>query len=98
MKSDPDGFSEYIEKREQGLEELTDESIIITIEKLEIYKTKYLKIRIKDSGEGFDINKDIQELAVNEKLSGRGVKLVKELCINMEYKDKGNDVEVVYQI
>jgi len=97
MKSDPDSFSEYIEKREQGLEELTDESIIITIEKIEIYKTKYLKIRIKDSGEGFDINKDIQELAVNEKLSGRGVKLVKELCLNVEYKGKGNDVEVVYQ-
>jgi len=97
MKSDPDGFSEYIERREQGLERLTDESIIITIEKLEIYKTKYLKIRIKDSGEGFDMNKDIQELAVNEKLSGRGVKLVKELCLNVEYKGKGNDVEVVYQ-
>jgi len=97
MKSDPDGFSEYIEKREQGLEELTDESIIITIEKLEIYKTKYLKIRIKDSGEGFDLNKDIQELAVNEKLSGRGVKLVNELCLKVEYKGKGNDVEVVYQ-
>lgn len=97
MKADPEGFTEYIEKREVGLRKLTDESILISIEKVNFYNTKFLKILMKDTGEGFDLKKGIQELNVNEKLSGRGINLVKELCFSVEYKGKGNEVEVIYQ-
>ena len=97
MKADPDGFTEYIEKREKGLEELTDENIIISIEKIDFCNKKFLKIKMKDSGEGFDHNKNIEGLDVNKKFSGRGINLVKELCFYVDYKGNGNEVEVIYQ-
>lgn len=97
MKSDPDGFTEYIDKREQRMQALTDENVLISIEKIDFYNIKYLKIGVKDSGDGFDLNKNIQDLDVNENFSGRGIKLIKELCFHVEYKCNGNEVEVIYQ-
>jgi len=97
LKASPDGFTEYIEKREKGLETLTDECVSISIEKINFYKTEFLKIKIKDSGDGFDLNVDIKEFDVNTKLSGRGIRLVKELCFHVEYRGKGNEVQVIYQ-
>ncbi len=97
MKADPDGFTEYLEQREQRLDKLTDEKIEISLEKFTFDNDEYLKIRMKDSGNGFAIGDGIQNLDVNSKLSGRGINLVKELCYYVEYKGKGNEVEVVYQ-
>lgn len=96
IKSDPDGFTEYLEQREQRLDALTDAMIEISLEKFILDNIEYLKIRIKDSGDGFS-SVDIQNLDENKKLSGRGINLVKELCCQMEYQGKGNEVEVVYQ-
>ncbi len=98
MKSDPDGFSEYLEKREFGLQNLTNEVVKISIEKISFNNTEYLKMKIKDSGNGFDIHEDTQGLEKNKKLSGRGINLVRELCFHVEYKGSGNEVEVVYQL
>lgn len=97
MKLDPEGFSDYIDLREQRMKSLADEKISISIEKIDFYNIKYLKINVKDSGDGFDLDKGIQDLDVNKKFSGRGIKLVKELCFHVEYKCKGNEVEVIYQ-
>ena len=98
MKADPDGFTEYLEKREKGLENLKNDNILIVIEKFRFYEKEYLKIIFKDSGDGFDITSKKENLDENKKLSGRGVELVKELCFHVEYKGKGNEVEVVYQL
>ncbi len=98
MKMDPDGFTEYLEQREKRLQELKNDNILITIEKINFYDKNFLKIRFKDSGEGFDINKNKEDFDKNKKLSGRGVQLVKELCFHVEYKGNGNEVEVVYQL
>ena len=97
MKADPEGFTEYIEKREKSLEELTDENIVISIEKINFYNKKFLKIKIKDTGEGFDHNENIEALDVNDKYSGRGINLVKELCFHVDYRGNGNEVEAIYQ-
>jgi len=98
MKADPEGFTEYLEKREQRLKDLRDDNILISIEKINFYNTEFLRIRFKDSGEGFDLNGKIEELDENDKFSGRGIKLVRELCFHVEYKGKGNEVEAVYQL
>lgn len=98
MKSDPDGFSEYLEKREQGLQALKNDNILITIEKYNFHDNEFLKIRMKDSGEGFDINDKKESFEENKKFSGRGIQLVKELCFHVEYKGNGNEVEAVYQL
>ncbi len=96
MKADPEGFTEYLEQRELRLDKLTDAIIEISLEKFILHDVEYLKIRIRDSGDGFS-DTDIQNLDANSKLSGRGINLVKELCCQVQYKGKGNEVEVVYQ-
>lgn len=98
LKSDPDGFSEYLDKREKGLRDLEKENILITIEKINFYNTEFLKIRLVDSGDGFDVSDKSEELNTNNKFSGRGIQLVKELCFHVEYKGVGNEVEVIYQL
>lgn len=98
LKADPEGFTEYLEKREERLQRLSNENILISIEKINFYNTEFLRINFKDSGEGFDSFDKIEELQDNDKLSGRGIKLVKELCFHVEYKGKGNEVEVVYEL
>ena len=97
MKSDPDGFSEYLDEREQRLKNLHDENILISIDKINCSNAEFLKIRIRDSGEGFNIKEQVQDLKENDKYSGRGIQLIKELCFRVEYRGSGNDVEIIYQ-
>ena len=57
-------------------------------------------INIKDSGQGFEVFEVIKDnrIVINEglKLSGRGVKLVNQLCDTLEYQEKGTLVKASY--
>ena len=58
-----------------------------------------LRFSIKDSGAGFDYNgwlEKIRQGTLAEGLSGRGIKLVDELCESLEYSENGTRVEVIY--
>ncbi|MBT9612987.1 MAG: ATP-binding protein, partial [Burkholderiales bacterium] len=50
-----------------------------------------------DSGPGFDHAAllKMREAAAGQ-LSGRGIMLVKQLCLSLAYAEKGNDVTAVY--
>ncbi len=76
LKAEPDGFTEYLEERELRLDKLADANIEIALEKFVFDDIAFLKINMKDSGDGF-VAKDATE--------------------HVEYKGKGNEVEVVYQ-
>ena len=57
-------------------------------------------ISIKDSGDGFDILKVLKNrsnvASGSQKLSGRGVELVEQLCDTLEYHDNGTLVTASY--
>lgn len=98
LKYGVDGFTEYLELREQRMDELKDINIMMVVQKISMDSHEFLKICCCDSGDGFDYTKEIERLCENTKLSGRGIGLLNELCDSIEYKGNGNEVEVYYQM
>jgi anti-sigma regulatory factor (Ser/Thr protein kinase) len=54
-----------------------------------------LRLRIVDSGPGFD-PESVPAYSAGA-ASGRGIPLVRSLCSDLRYRGKANDVEAVYE-
>lgn len=102
IKSSPEGFAQYFKEKEHRLESLAIEKGYIKI-KLEYSSNAQggnLHIMMIDSGSGFeftpwiDDNHDVN-LAPNS-FSGRGIKLVTELCTQLSYHEEGSAVKALY--
>ncbi|MCB1850401.1 MAG: ATP-binding protein, partial [Gammaproteobacteria bacterium] len=51
----------------------------------------------EDSGPGFDYANQLSRgLPAHTALSGRGIRLVAELCESLEFRDSGNRVEALF--
>jgi len=99
LKASPEGFETYMDERQQRLEALTQGSIEINFEQIEDAGEPVLRIRIKDSGPGFNhsalLNND---MAANSNYFGRGVPLVRTLSSQIEYLGCGNDVVAHFRL
>lgn len=95
MKETSDGFGAYYNLREQRLALLTDARAMIEVEQIAADNGYMLKLRVSDSGEGFDYlrQKKIQD---QHEPSGRGLDLVRTLCDELVYEGCGNRVEATY--
>ena len=96
IKSTPYGFMEYYTKRQDNLANLQEGQIKIIFEHTPVDNGGRLLIRIEDTGAGFDYHKALPRLKENMAPSGRGLPLVRSLCGDVAYFDKGNIVEAVY--
>ena len=94
-KNDDEGFLQYYNDKAQALEKLEYGyiSIIIDFTPNDDSSEGMLKIRIKDSGDGFDYQKVTSCL---DSLFGRGLLLVSSLCNDLKYEDNGSTVEAIY--
>jgi DNA-binding response OmpR family regulator len=91
LKSDIAGFAEYIQLKEERLENIgKNEKLTMTFAYSP--ETSELDFEILDSGKGFDINKlnDVDDSA----LSGRGIALIKKLCKSVDVVSPGNKTVV----
>ena len=99
LKSQIDGFARYLDMREERLTSLQHGIIEIELERVQDQHLPYLKLRVKDSGNGFAadfmLNTDISSSMIP---AGRGITLVKSLCTKVEYLGKGNEVVALYQL
>lgn len=107
-KQDDDGFLNYYNDKAEALRQLTDGNIIINIDftpyphaqatkpansKTVDKKGGVLKMRIHDSGNGFDY----QQVASSfDAPFGRGLLLVSSLCEELKFEDNGTTVEALY--
>ncbi len=96
IKSTPHGFMEYYKKRQNNLANLQEGYIMLTFEHIPEKNGGKLSIRIEDTGAGFDYRKALPRFKENMTPSGRGIPLVRSLCEDVAYFDKGNIVEAVY--
>ena len=95
MKKTPDGFGSYYNLREQRLSTLSNAFTNIDIEQVAAHKGYRLKLRVVDSGKGFDFKR--QTMAGDQNaLCGRGLGLVRSLCDELVYDGCGNTVEATY--
>ncbi len=99
LKSSPEGFEEYYEKRAKGLKSLSDGSITFNLKHEPYLKGGKLTIRISHDGDGFDFEATqslLEAFDENETQHGRGIKLVESLTQRLDYEDFGKTVEVDY--
>jgi CheY-like chemotaxis protein len=97
IKNAPDGFTEYFAERERRLRELTQGFIKIRIQTRSTAQGGTIRIRLEDSGQGFDYEAyRTAEAPDHQKLSGRGLHLLHSLCESVTYEAPGNKVEVVF--
>ncbi len=100
LKDSANGFSHYFKLRAERLTHKTCGSISISIDMFSLQHGGKVLIRVKDSGEGFDVESVLKKRINNEKglneLSGRGIELVSKLCETLNYHENGTSVEASY--
>ena len=98
LKNSADGFLKFFEEREKLLNKLSYGHVKIDI--LINNNDKHhsiIKIRVEDSGKGFEISKySIYETDAGTQAFGRGITLVSSLCSKIQYEEPGNVVEVIF--
>ena len=100
LKATDDGFMEYYEQRASKLASLVNGEISVKLEYQPSIDKNILKIKISDSGCGFDIKK--AEAAINENADdlsyGRGIALISSLSKNESFSNGGANIEVSYDL
>ena len=97
MKSDSDGFARYFQQREERLSTLTQGHIVFHLAINHFEDFRSIKIRIEDSGEGFDyLNPAIRDTPDPARFSGRGILIINQLCDSLTHYSKGNITEAIY--
>jgi len=98
LKLQTDGFEKYLDLRDERLRALQEGKIEIEISLCTIDDKQAVRIRVIDTGDGFDYAK-FEHIAMEEKGStpfGRGIALVKSIAYKLEYTERGNDVIAYY--
>ncbi len=99
LKSSAEGFAQYYQARAKALDQVSG-SVRFEVEG-SIQETQVeLRIRVKDSGKGFDYESYLERARSSETTAGyhgRGVRLLWDLCETVEFRDPGNEVEVTMQ-
>lgn len=98
IKHGADGFEAFLQLRECRLSALDCGKIDIEIEKVVIEGADGVRIRVVDSGNGFDYSALQTDVAGPPEHAqyGRGVALVKSLAYKLEFAQRGNEVIVYY--
>ncbi|WP_250657663.1 ATP-binding SpoIIE family protein phosphatase [Alkalimarinus coralli] len=96
LKNSPEGFSQYYALRAERLERLEDEWVKISVDHVPEGMGGLLKIKIEDSGTGFDYSGFKQAKMSNDRYSGRGIPLLVSLCRHFEYTGTGSTVEAEF--
>lgn len=99
LKSDHEGFADYFVQREKRLESLAQGSVNFEIQGIRVGGHKALRIRVEDSGQGFDhADHDTAEVSDPLRLHGRGLPLLRSLCVSLEHQGAGNVAEAIYRL
>lgn len=98
VKAEPDGFGRYLDMRMERLDGLQHGTIEIELERVKVNNAPHLKLSVRDSGDGFAAGSLNADISSSTALAGRGIALVKNLCTQVEYLGRGNEVVALYQL
>ena len=99
LKFEADGFERYLTERRRRLATLQQGVLDISAERLCEDERELLKIRVRDSGSGFDPTR-LPGAATGHhtRPSGRGLLLVRGLCTALEFSHGGREVTALYEL
>lgn len=97
LKSGPDGMDQYLLERMRRLAALQEGRIEIDLTGILQESGPVLRVRVRDSGPGFDWQK-IREACCSNQAHGRGIALVQSLCVSLHYQGAGNEAVAYYAL
>lgn len=89
LKQSAQGFSEYYQLRRERLRSLNEGLIRFSLQIIPRAGGGCLQLRIEDSGEGFDVTSVNQPEVVSTGLSGRGLRLIRQLADDCHWEQGG---------
>ena len=98
IKHGADGFDKFLQLRDERLLALDNGKIDLEVEKVVIEGKYGVKIRVADSGKGFDYAAILAdaENAVKRGQHGRGIALVESMAYKLEFAGNGSEVTAYY--
>jgi len=96
LKQGPDGFAKFFELKQDRIDNLENGDIKLIFSHQPQENGGILTIRIQDTGNGFDEKAIYSEIKNNQQYSGRGIKLIRQLCESLEYSDGGRRATAVF--
>jgi serine phosphatase RsbU (regulator of sigma subunit) len=95
LKAGMNGMERYLRLRSKCLRSLSEGKIEVDFE-ADCRHRGQARIRLKDSGDGFDWRRHVE---LDECASyGRGIFLVRRLCRRLEYQGNGNEAVALYDL
>ena len=96
LKRDAQGFAEYYRRRNERLAELNSGYVRVQVQVVPTDAGGTMTLRIEDSGPGFDVDKVLAQPLDIDRLSGRGLSLVRRLSHDVRWSDGGRCVCVEF--
>ncbi|WP_411378950.1 SpoIIE family protein phosphatase [Pseudomonas sp. MPB26] len=96
LKRDAQGFAEYYRQRNERLAQLSSGHVRVQVQVLPTEAGGRLSLCVEDSGPGFDVEHVLARPLDIDRLSGRGLSLVRELCSAVRWSEGGRRVCVEF--
>lgn len=96
LKQEEDGLVKYYNLRQERLRSFNEGFVKIDINFIAMQQV--LKIKISDSGKGFDCEKYINQPLMLFNRAGRGLYIINKITPNLEYNPKENLLSLEYKI
>ena len=96
LKRDAQGFAAYYRERNERLARLDSGFVRVHLDVVPTGEGGCLTLRIEDSGSGFDVEKVLARPLDVDRLSGRGLSLVRQLSSDVGWSDGGRCVRVEF--
>ncbi|MBK3476199.1 fused response regulator/phosphatase [Pseudomonas sp. MF6751] len=96
LKRDAQGFAQYYRQRHERLAQLDSGYVGVHMQVVPTDKGGKLTLRLEDSGQGFDVEQELARPVDIDRLSGRGLSLVRQLSNAVRWSDGGRSVCVEF--
>ncbi|MWV16821.1 SpoIIE family protein phosphatase [Pseudomonas sp. L-22-4S-12] len=96
LKCDAEGFARYYRERSARLAGLAEGYVRFHLELQPLAEGGVLRVRIEDSGSGFDVSGALGSPQRLDRLSGRGLSLVRQLARDCQWSADGRSVSVEF--
>ncbi|WQG57199.1 fused response regulator/phosphatase [Pseudomonas sp. RTB3] len=96
LKRDAEGFAQYYRLRNERLTQLDSGFVRVHVQVVPTDTGGTLSLRVEDSGQGFDVEQVLARPLDIDRLSGRGLSLVRQLCSAVGWSDGGRSVCVEF--
>ena len=96
LKRDAQGFAQYYHQRNERLAQLNSGYVRVHVQVVPTDKGGKMTLRLDDSGSGFDVERELARPLDVDRLSGRGLSLVRQLSSAVRWSDGGRSVCVEF--